>query len=141
MKILSYQADHELVVVRVQAVAGKPHVVRQILLPIESANSSMFPQDALLNVLRLRVEGSGSAEWIPDAPRPFRIEDGATGPLKQPFLQVRFIATGIAPTQHGELGSQRQRAEGLLVEQFANRGCESCGGPHPWSGVHTPGGG
>ena len=52
MEILAHEADDELVVVGVDSVAGQPDVVGQILLSVEPADTAVFPQNALLHVLR-----------------------------------------------------------------------------------------
>src|SRR5829696_1090730 len=48
VKVLADESDHEVVVVRVEAVTREPHVVREILRAVGSADRAVLAQDAPL---------------------------------------------------------------------------------------------
>lgn len=99
------QADDEVVVVFVQAVAGQADVVGVVFAAVGAANAGVFHEDFTLFFVVQLGEVAFAPERIPDGPGPFGIEDVALGAVDEGFVQVGFVSGGIGAAEHGEVGA------------------------------------
>ena len=99
-EILADQADDEVVVVAVEAVAGQPDVVRVVGGAERHADRAVLGQDRPLLLLRQLGEAAAAAERIPDRPAPVGVEHRPARPVDQRLLEVRLVAERIGAPEH-----------------------------------------
>ena len=125
------QADDEIVVIFIQAVAGQADVVGVVFAAVGAADAGVFHEDFTLFFVVELSKVASAPERIPDGPGPFGIEDVALRTVDEGFVQVGFVAGGVGATEHGEVGAMVEVCEGRAAEEvagFVDKGVRRFGG-------------
>src|SRR5262249_21267148 len=110
-------AEDELVVVAIEAVALEPDVERFPRLAVAAADRRVLGHDPPLLLLRQAVESADAPERVPDGPAVRRRERVASRVVQQPVLEIALAAEGVRAPRHrkggngGEAGERRPREE------------------------------
>src|SRR5262249_52356075 len=88
MQLAADQADDEVVVVDIEAVAGQPHVVGEVGVAVRAAEDGVLAADLSLLLGRQPAERAGPTQRIPYGPRPRWIQHGAPWPTEEPFVEI-----------------------------------------------------
>ena len=88
MELAADEADDEIVVVQVEAMAGQTDVVGQIGVAVGAAQDAVLPNNRALLLGREPAEATGAAQRVPDPPRPRRVQRRTARAAQQPFVQI-----------------------------------------------------
>src|SRR5262245_28716099 len=119
MELAADEADHKIVVVRVEPVARETDVVREVRVAIGAADRCMLPQGGSLLLRVETCERADTPQWIPDGPGPCRIEHRAPRSVEQPIVEIRLEPGGVRTAEHHHLGSARQIGEWFSGQEVA----------------------
>ena len=111
MKILADEADDELVVARVEAVAGEANVVSELLLAVGHPDRRVLPQDGSLLRRRELRELSCAAQRVPYVPGPGFRHHVLQGPAEEHVLEVGLVAQRVGTPQHRPARPDARREE------------------------------
>src|SRR5690242_10944813 len=127
MQVATDEADHELVVAGVDAMAREPDVVRQLLLPVRDTERSMLAQDVALLDRLLFGERSLPPQRIPDVPAIGLVGDVLDRAAEERPLELGLVARRIRPPEHPEVFAELDAREQRLGEQWPHFADEARG--------------
>ncbi len=97
------EADHEVVVVGVEAVAGETDVVAETCAAEGHPDAAVLHEDRVLLPAGQLLEGARAAEWIPDRPRQRGVEHAPAWALDEGLLEVLLVADRVGASEHRQL--------------------------------------
>src|SRR4051812_39928689 len=95
MQLSSEQADHEVVVVLVEAVAGQAHVVAEPGAAECAPDARVLHEDHALLLARQSLERPRATQRVPDRPRQRRIADPSLRTVDQRLGEVGLVADRV----------------------------------------------
>src|SRR5262245_63534660 len=116
IEILPEQADDEVVVVLVEAVAREADVVGIVADAERHADCAMLGEDDALLLGGQLGELAAPAQWIPDCPAPSWIEHRPPRTGEQHLLEVGFVADRVGAAERRVLGFLRERSKGPAIQ-------------------------
>ncbi len=121
------QADDEVVVVAIEAVAGEPDVEAEPGAAERHPDAAVLHEDRVLLAPRQLLERAGAAQRVPDRPRKRRIEDAPARALDERLLEVLLVADRVRAAEHRELGLRLELGERRGLEERPVLGDERLG--------------
>ena len=118
-ELLADEADDEVVVVLVEAVARQADVVREVGGAVRHADRAVLGENHALLLGRQLREPAAAPERIPDGPAPVRIEHRPPRPVQQHVDQIRLVADRVGAAEHRVLRLLRQRRRTAALIQAA----------------------
>src|SRR5262245_8191 len=78
VELSTHQTNHELVVMRIEPVAGEADIVGEVSLSVGLSNHAVFSENRSLLLMWQLGEGPSPSQGIPDGPGPLRVKGCAT---------------------------------------------------------------
>jgi hypothetical protein len=120
IKFRADEADDEVVVAFIQAVAGQADVVGKVSPAVSAPDGCVFHQDLALFFVVQAGEFTVAPEGVPDGPGPVGIEDVAAGAAQEGVFQVGLVTGGIGPAQHGQFRAAAKRGKRFAGQECAH---------------------